>query len=123
MEAFTAAAAELPAGTAYGLEVALRRELWRLLNDAARPSKDSHEDARDPAWSPAWLLNLERLHGLLAQDATADRTEIGETLRQQGRFDEAIKVFNEVEGDRAPLASFLGDLAHQDVSSVIRIPT
>ena len=122
VEAFTAAAAGLPAGTPFGLEVALRRELWRLLNDAARPSKDSSDDARDPASSPAWLPNLERLHGLLAQDATADRTEIGETLRQLGRFDEAIKVFNEVGGDRAPLASFLFELADHRVALTALIP-
>ncbi len=119
---FIAAADALALDTPSRLEVALRRELWRLLNDPARPSKDSPEMRGDPTANPAWVANLERLHGLLARDDCADRIQVGETLRQLGRFDEASTVFRNVDGKRAPLASFLADLAARKVTRVMLIP-
>ena len=103
-----ALALDFPAGLDAELELPLRRQIWRSLNDPDRaPGASTLAPERDLART----ANLERLLPLLLRQADPDQLEVGEAHRELGHLEAAQRHFAEVEGDRQDEAKRLLDRA------------
>lgn len=122
VDVISAVAASLPSTTPYAIEVALRRELWRTINDVCRRSESYPGPSGVPVDIPGWTANLERLSERLERGPNPDWMEIGETRRQLGRFDAAIEALARVEEPASPLAALLSGLAVDRRAEVWLIP-
>ena len=118
--AFADAVDALPSQTLRPVEIALRRELWRLQNDAVRKARKAGALPEEP--ETLSLGNLERLHALLQTAEPTDAIELGELTRALRRFGEAKAWFARAEPRWAPMAAFLGGLADAGDHRVAQIP-
>ena len=96
-EEIFALALDFPASIDAELDLPLRRQVWRSLND---PDREPGSPALAPERDLARSANLERLLPLLLRQTDPDWLEIGEAHRELGNFAEARRWFAKVEGDR-----------------------
>lgn len=93
-------------------EYILRRHLWHRLNDADRACREVYPHEAELAHRHR-RPNLERLLELTQGTDHPVRLQHGEILRELGRFEEAIEIFEPLRGDSRYWAGRLRSEAEQ----------
>jgi hypothetical protein len=89
----------------------LRIRLWHSLNDRRRDAANESARALQGDVQELFVRNLEALVPLLDENEPSERLMKAEALREMGRFDEALRLLVQIEGDLAQWAPQLRALA------------
>lgn len=101
-------------------EYILRRHVWHQLNDPDRAGREAFPHEAELTRLHR-LPNLERLLELTQGTDDSTRFERGEILRELGRFEGAIEIFKNIQGDSQDWATRLRSEAEQGNSRVVML--
>lgn len=99
-------------------EYTVRRHIWHQLNDAERAGRDAYPHEAELIRQYR-QQNLERLLALMEGTENPILLQRGEILRELGRFDEAIDIFNTIQGESQSWAERLRSEAEQGNTRVV----
>lgn len=117
------ALASLPRDTPRDVELEMRRQLWRAFNDLHRvETLPKGHPATVQGWEARHRENLARLHLLLIGQPNPRWLEVGEVLRQAGRFDDAVRAYGKASRKLAAIAGRLSSMAAAAQLNVVRLP-